>query len=180
VRDTIPIAGFAEPVSSLTHFVGALVFAVASFWLLNRGRGSAPRMASLVVFSLGAVFLLLLSGTYHMLSHDSVARPIVQRLDHSAIFVLIAASFTPTHTILFRGWWRTGVLLLIWTVAILGITLKMVYFHDMPRWLGNGLYLAMGWLGFFSCWSLWRRCRSRWVAWPTRRGLFWKRSVGQC
>ncbi|MGI9427907.1 MAG: hemolysin III family protein, partial [Bythopirellula sp.] len=45
----------------------------------------------------------------------------------------------------------------IWTVAILGITLKMIYFHDMPRWLGNGLYLAMGWLVFFSCWSLWRR-----------------------
>ena len=157
MRETIPIPGFAEPVSSLTHFTGALVFAIASFWLLNRGRGNAPRMASLLVFSFGAVFLLLMSGTYHMLSPDSTMRMMVRRLDHSAIFVLIAASFTPTHTILFRGWWRGGALLLIWTVAFLGIALKMIYFHDIPRWIGIGMYLAMGWLGFFSCLELWRR-----------------------
>ena len=115
-------------------------------------------MVSLVAFCMGAVFLLSMSGIYHMLSPESTAQTFVQRLDHSAIFVLIASSFTPAHTILFRGWGRVGaLLLLIWTIGVVGITLKMIYFHDMPRWLGLSLYVGMGWLGAFSCISLWRR-----------------------
>lgn len=153
----IPIPGFHEPVSSLTHFGGALIFATASFWLLRRGRGDMPRMLSLIVFSAGAVFLLSMSGLFHMLSPQGSARAIARRLDHSAIFVLIAASFTPAHTILFRGKSRMDALILIWTVAIVGISLKMIYFHEMPRWLGISLYLAMGWLGVFSGISLWQR-----------------------
>ncbi len=81
----------------------------------------------------------------------------LQRLDHSAIFVLIASTFTPVHTLLFRGWGRSGALLLIWTVAFVGIAIKMIYFHDIPRWLGIGLYLGMGWLGLFTGISLTRR-----------------------
>ena len=133
------------------------MFAAASYSLLRRGRGDAARMASLVVFSLGAVFLLSMSGLFHMLSPDGGFRAIARRLDHSAIFVLIAASFTPAHTILFRGKGRIEALALIWAVAIAGIALKMIYFHEMPRWLGIGLYLAMGWLGVFSSVALWRQ-----------------------
>ena len=114
-------------------------------------------MASLVIFCLGAVLLLSTSGLYHLLTPDGGARAVVRRLDHAAIFVLIACSFTPAHTILFRGWGRVGALLLIWGVAFAGITLKMVYFNQMPEWLGITLYLGMGWLGAFSSIALWRR-----------------------
>ncbi len=157
MQDTIPIPGFYEPVSSLTHYFGAVVFAAASFWLLRRGRGDLPRMISLVVFCVGAVFLLSMSGLFHMLPPQVELRTIARRLDHSAIFILIAASFTPAHTILFRGKGRVEALVLIWSIAIAGISLKMIYFHDMPRWLGIGLYLAMGWLGVFSGLALWKR-----------------------
>lgn len=157
MRNTIPIPGFTEPVSSLSHLLGAVIFAVASVWLLRRGRGDATRMLSLVVFCLGAVFLLSMSGIYHLLSSDSSVRTFVQRLDHAGIFLLIASSFTPTHTILFRGWGRSGALVLIWTVAFLGISFKMIYFHEMPRWLGISSYVGMGWLGLFTCVVLWRR-----------------------
>lgn len=157
MRETISLPGIYEPVSSLTHFLGAVVFATASYWLLRRGRGDLPRMISLVVFCAGAVFLLSMSGLFHMLSPEGGLRVIARRLDHSAIFVLIAASFTPAHTILFRGKGRVEALVLIWTVAVAGILLKMIYFHEMPRWLGIGLYLAMGWLGVFSSLALWRR-----------------------
>ena len=138
MRETISIPGFYEPVSSLSHLLGAVVFAAASFWLLRRGRGDVPRVASLVVFCCGGVFLLLMSGWFHMLPPDWNSRVIARRLDHSAIFILIAASFTPAHVILFRGRGRVEALLLIWLVAVAGITLKMIYFHEMPRWLGIG------------------------------------------
>lgn len=98
-----------------------------------------------------------MSGLFHMLSPQGSARAVAQRLDHSAIFVLIAASFTPAHTILFRGKGRVEALILIWSVAIAGISLKMIYFHEMPNWLGIALYLAMGWLGVFSSFALWKR-----------------------
>ena len=156
MTDTLPIPGFHQPFSSLSHLTAACVFAVASGWLVWRGRGNTARMVSLFVFSIATVFLLSTSGIYHMLPPGE-ARTFAQRLDHSAIFILIAATFTPVHTILFRGKGRSGALLFIWTVAILGIGLKMIYFGQMPRWLGIGLYVGMGWLGLFTGTSLTRR-----------------------
>ena len=81
----------------------------------------------------------------------------MERLDHSAIFVLIAGTFTPAHGLLFRGVWRWEFLLLIWSAAIAGITLKAVYFTSFPEWLGLSIYLSLGWLGILSALKLWRR-----------------------
>ncbi len=152
-----PIPGFSEPVSSLTHLLGALIFAAASVVLLGRGRGDSARIASLLAFCIATVALLSISGIYHLLTPGGSARAVARRMDHIAIFVLIACTFTPAYTILFRGWSRTGPLLLIWFIAFFGIALKMIYFHEMPRWIGLGLYLGMGWLGALSSASLWRR-----------------------
>src|SRR4029077_16650438 len=92
-------------------------------------------------------FLLAMSGVYHLLPLGSGGRQVLGRLDHSAIFVLIAGTFTPTHGILFRGWQRWGPLLAIWTVAVAGIVLKAVFFSSVEEWLGLMLYLVLGWLG---------------------------------
>jgi channel protein (hemolysin III family) len=81
----------------------------------------------------------------------------MQRLDHGAIFVLIAGTFTPLHGLLFRGAWRWGALLGIWAAAACGVTLKAVFFEDVAEWLGLSLYLGMGWLGVISGGELWRR-----------------------
>ena len=104
------IAGFSDPVSSLSHLAGAMVFALLSIILLQRGRGDFGRMASLSVFAFSSVLLLSLSGVYHLLTPGTAGREVLQRLDHAAIFVLIAGSFTPVHAILFRGAWRWGML----------------------------------------------------------------------
>jgi len=114
-------------------------------------------MISLAIFCLGAIFLLATSGTYHLLDPEGNARAIVRRLDHAAIFILIACTFTPTLIILFRGSRRTGMLLLIWLTAAVGIALKMFYFEAMPEKLGLALYLGMGWLGIYPSLSIWRR-----------------------
>jgi len=157
VPSVIHIPGFYEPFSSFSHLLGACLFAVASLWLLHRGRGNLPRMISLAIFCLGAIFLLATSGTYHLLDPEGNARAIVRRLDHAAIFILIACTFTPTLIILFRGSRRTGMLLLIWLTAAVGIALKMFYFEAMPEKLGLALYLGMGWLGIYPSLSIWRR-----------------------
>ncbi len=153
----VPIPGLYQPFSSLSHLLGACVFAVASVWLLRQGRGNLPRMISLAIFCLGAVFLLATSGTYHLLDPAGDARSVVRRLDHAAIFILIACTFTPANMILFRGWKRTNMLLLIWLIAFVGIALKMFYFDQISPELGIALYLGMGWLGIYPCFLLWRR-----------------------
>ena len=122
------------------------IFIVLSFNLIKKGRGSSARTLSLIVFAFACVFQLAISGSYHILSPGG-GRDVMQRLDHAAIFLLIAASFTSIHGILFKGILRWGILLLVWATAIAGITLKSIFFNDIPEWLGLVLYLSLGWIG---------------------------------
>ncbi|WP_231936330.1 PAQR family membrane homeostasis protein TrhA [Bythopirellula polymerisocia] len=153
----ISITGFSDPFSSLSHLLGAFVFAVLSAFMLRRGRGDSWRVASLAMFCLGAVFLLTISGVNHLIARQGAAHLVIQRLDHAAIFALIACSFTPIHMILFHGWGRWGALALIWAIAFLGIILKSVYFDSISASIGTAMYIGMGWIGLGSWFSVVRR-----------------------
>jgi len=157
------IPGFSDPVSSLTHLTAAVVFAVLGFFLIARGRGDARRVISLAVFAFSCVLLLSLSGVYHLLTPETAARGVLLRLDHAAIFVLIAGSFTPVHAILLHERWQWHLLGWIWGAAIAGLTLKTVYFDSVPLWLGLLMYLGLGWLGLISTVALARRFGVRFV-----------------
>jgi len=161
----LTIPGFNDPFSSLSHLLGAGVFAVLSYFLIRRGvRTERPvhpgRIVALAVFAFSAVLLLSMSGVFHLLG-PGTGRNVLQRLDHAAIFVLIAGTFTPMHAILFRGPWRWGMLGFIWTVAIVGVTLKSIFFTSLPAWAGTLLYVGMGWVGVLSFTTLVRRHRFR-------------------
>jgi channel protein (hemolysin III family) len=157
LRSLYHLPGFHEPFSAISHLLGALVFAYLSVFLLRRGRGDAVRLFYLGVFCFSGVLLLSLSAVNHMLVRDGDAQRILRRLDHGAIFVLIAGTFTPAHGLLFRGALRWGPLIAIWAGAIAGVTLKSMYFDDMPEWLGLACYLTMGWVGALSGCLLWLR-----------------------
>ncbi len=148
------IPGFSEPVSSLSHLLAAGVFLVLGALLLVSHRGRMARMVGLGIYIFSCIFLLAMSGVFHLLEPGGDARAVLQRLDHAAIFVLIAGTFTPIHLLLFSGWKRWGMLLLIWTLAITGLTLKTIYFNDMPEWVGLMLYLGLGWMGGVSAWLM--------------------------
>jgi channel protein (hemolysin III family) len=165
VTESIPLAptdlyslpGFHDPVSALTHLLAAPVFLALSFDLLRRGRGSVGRQVYLGVFAASTVFLLSMSGVYHMMVNGGTARAVMERLDHSGIFLLIAGTFTPAHGILFRGRQRWAPLLLIWTCAVAGITLRSIFLSDFSAALGLTIYLGLGWLGLVSTIVLWQR-----------------------
>ena len=159
----LSIPGFSDPVSSLTHLAGAATFAVLGAFLIARGRGDPWRVASLAVFVFSCVLLLSLSGVYHLLTPGTPARGVLLRLDHAAIFVLIAGSFTPVHAILLHERWQHWVLAGIWGAAIAGLVLKTVYFDTMPPWLGLLMYLGLGWMGVISTAAIARRFGVRFV-----------------
>lgn len=146
--EIVRLSYIAEPFSSLSHMLSAAVALVWGIGLVRRGQGYRP---SLCVFLFGAVFLLSMSGVYHLLERDSTARLVFQRLDHAGIWLLIAGSFTPIHMMLFqRFFWRWGVLCMVWTLAISGLTLKSIYFEAISEELGLALYMGLGWLGVLS------------------------------
>src|SRR4051794_37975409 len=152
----IPIPGFTDPFSSLSHLAGAAVCAVLAVPLLRRGRGDTGRMIALGVYAFSCVFLLSMSGTYHLLPKGA-GRNVLMLLDHGAIFVLIAGTFTPVHAILFTGVGRWGPIAFLWCAAATAITLKTVFFDSLPEWLGLMLYLGLGWLGAATGAVLWIR-----------------------
>jgi hemolysin III len=116
------LPGFYEPFSVVSHLGAAVLFVILGSRLLKRGRGDGLRQAVLGVYAGSCIFLFTVSGIYHMLAADSPARAMMVRIDHSAIFVLIAGTYTPVHGILFQGWARFGPIALIWAAASAGIS----------------------------------------------------------
>lgn len=161
-----PVSAFGlnDPVGSLTHLIGAVVFLILSIPMIRRSMDCRVKWVSLTVFAASAVMLLLSSGIFHALRSGTPGREIFQRLDHAAIFILIAGTFTPIHMILFRGLMRWGVLIPIWVAAVIGITLKTVFFESTPEWLGISIYLTMGWAGAISMVGAWRQHNLRFVS----------------
>src|SRR5262249_14527529 len=97
---------FHEPFSAISHLAGAFIFLILGRLVPMRGRHNREGFPYLVVYAISVVLLLTMSGIYHMLVRGSAAHRVFDRLDHGAILVLIAGSFTPIHGILFRGWQR--------------------------------------------------------------------------
>lgn len=154
--DVIPIPGFREPVSSFTHLLAAPIFAILGYFLVRRGRGDWGRNASLTVMVLSTVFLLSMSAVYHLLG-PGIGRFVMRQLDVAGVFTLIAGTVTPVHVILFRGFNRWGPLLLVWSAAAIGITLRTIFPESFAHGVGTGIFLVMGWGGLISCILLWRR-----------------------
>ena len=152
--DWYSIAGFNDPMSSISHLAGTAVFSVLSIVLLRSTWPSRRRFWYSFVFAVSVVLLLTMSFVYHMMAVGGTARTVMRCLDIAAIFVLIAGTFTVIHGILFKGWKRWGLLTPLWIIAITGISLRSVFYDSVPDWMGIGIFLMMGWLGLFSAWLI--------------------------
>lgn len=152
----ISIPGFSEPVSSWTHLLAAGIAFLGTFFLMYKGRGNWLRLFALFVFSASLVFLFSMSGVFHLLEPGYLPRVVFQRLDHAAIWTLIAGTFTPLHLIALRGFWRWGILSFIWALGITGLVLEVVFFTDIPEWFLTCLFLGFGWFGVVTALKLGR------------------------
>ncbi len=71
---------------------------------------------------------------------------VLRKLDHSAIYVLIAGTYTPFCVLAFSGFFHWGMLAIVWSFALVGIIVK-IFYVKAPRWLNAAIYVLMGWLG---------------------------------
>ncbi len=134
-----------EPVNGLTHFFACLVSGIGTAVLLIIERGNTAREVSLGIYGLSLTLLFGASAAYHLAALQERGTAILRRLDHSAIYLLIAGTYTPFCVLAFSGFWKWGLLAIIWSLAVIGIIVKIFMMHA-PRWLSAGTYIVMGWL----------------------------------
>jgi len=134
-----------EPVNSLTHWVGALLALIGLIALLIVGWGAPTKVISLLIYGVSLIFLFSASATYHMVRVKDKALEIFRKVDHAAIYFLIAGTYTPFCVNAFSGFWKWCMLTIIWSLALIGILVKVFYIRA-PRWLNAGIYVVMGWL----------------------------------
>ena len=136
---------FRDPISGLTHLAAAVGAACGVVILLLIGHDDATTKAiSLAIYGLSLVLMFAASATYHLVKAPPQVI-ILRKADHSAIYLLIAGSYTPICLHFFRGFWQWGLVGIIWCMALIGVTIKM-FIIKAPRWLTAGIYLLMGWL----------------------------------
>jgi hemolysin III len=134
-----------EPVNSLTHWAGAILAAAGLIALLIIGWSTPAKIISLTIYGLSLIAMFSASATYHMVQVKDKVLEIFRKVDHAAIYFLIAGTYTPFCVNAFTGFWKWGMLSLIWSLAAIGITVKIFYIRA-PRWLNAGIYVIMGWL----------------------------------
>jgi hemolysin III len=144
-----------EIANSVSHGVGVLAaLAATPFLLLGAARsGGALAIVGASVFAGTTVVLYLASTLYHALPTNRAKR-VFRVIDHSAIFLLIAGTYTPFTLGVLRGVWGWTLFGIVWGLAVLGVTLKSVGGIRYPR-LSAALYLGMGWLALIAIRPLW-------------------------
>lgn len=142
-----------EPINAFTHLFGAALSIIGTIILLIFGGKGNPlpttAIISIIIFGLSLVALYTTSGIYHLVQATDSVLLKLKKLDHSMIFILIAGSYTPFCLLSLTGAWRWGIIITVWSLALLGITLK-IFWINMPRWLSTGFYIGMGWIALFA------------------------------
>ncbi len=141
-RGTVALVRLRPLLRGWSHAVAALATLPAAWWLVA---GASPGLASwgAGVYGASLVLLFTTSGLYHRIYWPSSIRHLIGRIDHAAIFLLIAGTYTPFCLLLGPGLGHR-MLWLIWCSAVLGIALEIGW-KGLPKPLRAGLYVLLGW-----------------------------------
>jgi hemolysin III len=127
------------------HQYAFLVFAALGVFLIATAPSGTARAAA-AIFGGSVVLAFGVSALYHRVTWRPAARRLMRRLDHSAIFVLIAGTYTPYGLLVLAGAWRFSVLAVVWIGAAVGVAQSLLWV-DRPKWLTAVLGIALGWAG---------------------------------
>ncbi len=158
-----------NPVSGLTHLGAAVVALIGLIALLVMGWGNPTRALSLFVYGLSLILLFSASAAYHLVNSNPERIKRLRKADHSAIYLLIAGTYTPICLAFFSGFWRWGLLTIVWIAAVVGVTVKL--FFIAPRWVSVVIYLLMGWLSVLAAKVILRAMPISAIAWLVMGGV---------
>lgn len=142
-----------EIANGITHGLG-VIFGIVSLVVLLILAIREKNTLSIVAFSVyGACFILMyLSSTlYHSITNEK-AKSIIRVFDHSSIFLFIAGTYTPIALLTMTGGLRIGILIAVWSIAILGVLFKILTYNKFDKYKAVSLilYIGMGWIAVFT------------------------------
>jgi hemolysin III len=159
---------FRDPICAASHLLTALWAAYATIILLRISPPEWGRRFALAVFGLSMVILYLASGTFHAVPFTRLDNPdefrFFQKIDQSAIYILIAGTNTPCLAILLGGRRAKLFLALLWLLAAIGIVCQW-FLPKLPHQVIVGLCMGMGWLGVAPIVRYYRRVGWRAMNW---------------
>ena len=140
------LASREELACALSHGFGAVAALAGGIVLVTRGatHGDGWQLAAAIVFSASMLLLYVASTLYHS-ARDGRTRARLKIFDHCAIYLLIAGTYTPFTLVGLRGDVGRGLFIAIWSLALAGITFKLV-FTGRFKLVSTLVYIAMGWL----------------------------------
>ena len=140
-RYCTPLARLAD---KIIHVAGLAFAVVGGAVMLGFAFHNAHvRAAAIAVYALGFVAMLAASMAYSFCA--AYRQPLLRRLDHAGIFLMIAGSYTPFTTHVLSGAWAWGMTTAVWTIALAGIACKLFLPH-MRESLSVALYIVLGWI----------------------------------
>jgi len=162
-----PATGLArwikEPYCGLSHAFGAVAMLIGVSTLMLLTPGGVERYIGLAVYGLAGVLLFSASAAAHSLHVSPRVEALLDRLDHAAIFALIAGTYTPICLTVLHGPWGNTMLAIEWTIAAVGASL--VLFSRVPLTWVAPLYVPMGWLVVVATGPLLRLATTAMIAW---------------
>nr|WP_280997866.1 hemolysin III family protein [Marinitoga aeolica] len=162
-----------EIANSITHGIGALLSLAALIILIvfSALKGTPLQTFSVTVYGISLFLLYLASTLYHSIQHKK-AKQILEIIDHSSIYLLIAGTYTPFTLVTLNGKIGWTIFITVWTLAFIGIALKP-FFVKKFRILSTLLYIAMGWMIVFAIKPLVSTLPFGGIAWLVTGGLLY-------
>jgi len=166
-----------EVANSITHGVGLLLSLLGGSVLLSLAalRGSTLHLAACALYGATLVLLYAASTCYHGARRPRLKRAL-RVLDHAAIYLVIAGTYTPFTLLALRGAWGWGLFCAVWVLALAGVVYKLLFLGRSPR-LSTALYLAMGWMAVIAARPLLAAVGRAGAAWILAGGLLYTAGV---
>ncbi len=160
-----------EIANSVSHALGAVVAVIAAVALVNAAveRGTRSEIIGSATFAVTMVFVYVTSTIYHGLPRNR-AKKVFKVLDHSAIFLLIAGTYTPFTLGVMRGTLGWILLVTVWSLAVLGIVFTAVSRLRYPT-ICTLIYVAMGWLMVIGIKPMWAHMSPSGLVWLGAGGM---------
>ena len=160
-----------EIANGVTHGIGLglSIAGLVGLIVLTSLHGSIWHIVGCTVYGASLVVLYTASTLYHAVQHIR-AKQILRLVDHIAIYLLIAGTYTPFTLVNLRGPWGWTLFGIVWGLAALGAVFKLVYGHGLP-WLSLTLYLAMGWVAVIAARPLFDAVPTGCLLWLLGGGL---------
>ena len=165
-----------EKLNVLTHALGLILSIIALVLLINHAstNGTATHIVSFTIFGASLILLYSASTFYHYAQSPSLRKKL-NILDHSAIYVLIAGTYTPFTLVTLKGWLGWTLFGVTWGIAIIGVFFKLFYTGRYDK-ISTISYVLMGWIIIFAIKPLIENLPIQGLYWLLTGGIFY--SVG--